>query len=165
MPRARSLSTWSKRALVTGALATVAVPAYGECRTAAGSEPAYRVVGKVYAVIGVTDSKDPRDHVFDIYVRLNRAVPRVTVDGSRASGAVILLAGRGGAGHAQRVGRRSRHCYVGDVEPLDPPKALRRAKPGRHVRYEVVIDGVKRPLRGTAEFIADERRPERRLGC
>jgi hypothetical protein len=110
---------------------------------------------------------------FEVYVRLNRAMPRERdEDGNPLNGGGILLEGVSGFTGARRAGVHSRHCYTTTVEASDPhdelPASLRHPRDGRRVHVGVRVLGVRRTLRGHAVLVRareSEPHPEKRLGC
>ncbi len=117
----------------------------------------------------VTVIDDARSLLFDTYVRLNRPIPRSQEeDGTPIVHGVIASKGAHTLSSASRVGRKSRHCYVGSLDAgLERPRVLRNPKPGQRVAIEVRIDGLDQPLRGYTTLIAKDSspKPDRRLGC
>ena len=107
---------------------------------------------------------------FDVYVRLNRALPRVV---SGTLNATLELVDAGGDTHVAAIGRRSGHCYGAPIDPsFTKSHTLRHPRPGAIVKVTLRVAG-RRVARVTTHLskalhatTRDGDAPyARRLGC
>jgi hypothetical protein len=76
---------------------------------------------------------------FDVYVRLNRALPRLKSGKLDAS---LLLADRGGDAFVSTVGRKGGHCYGAPVDPsFTKSDVLKHPRVGRLATVKLVVEG------------------------
>ena len=136
----------------------------------ADDDPATASGYRLYrTAIAVYDSRGQ----FEVFVRLNRALPVSRGDGkSPRIGGSIRLEGIHGFTGVGGAGGRDRHCYTATVDiedpDLHPPPVLRRPREGRKARVAVGIRDVRRSLRTRAELVPASKagdRPHQRLGC
>ena len=170
-----SLTTF--RALLAAGAAVVVAVAVAAGASGSASVAQYRFVESPIAVYSRASNGEP---IYEIFVRLNRQVPR-TASGSPLGGATLEGFGPDlprssnddGWGFTT-LGSRSRRCYSQSlidflVPGADLPQRLEDPRPGRRVAARVYVRGAHRPLSRTVRL---ERRRSgsaqpytRRLGC
>jgi hypothetical protein len=155
---------------LTAAGAVLAATALVATATAAHGSSGYRFVRPPVVPIERIAANAGGGYDFDVYVRLNRALPRLA---SGAPNATLELADAGGDTHVSTIGQRAGHCYAAPIDPsFTTSKALRHPKPGAEVKVTLRV-GAERVLRVTAHLSRALRAPAnagdapyaRKLGC
>lgn len=153
----------SRRALAP----LVLLSALGASSSHAAKPSAYRFVVRPIAPL---ERNSDGDAVFDVYVKLNRQLPR---DRRRTPDAELWLADAGGTAPVVTLGRRSRNCYAAGIDTdFTASKVLRHPKLGDTVKVKLWVAGrlvasqvvhLTRPLKARGE---DQDAPYvRALGC
>jgi hypothetical protein len=119
----------------TAVVTAVALAFAGAATPSEGASSGYRFV--VTPIVPIEHSDFGVD--FDIYVRLNRALPRLKSGKLDAS---LLVADRGGDGIVSTLGRKAGRCYGAPVDPsFTKSDALKHPRVGRLVTVKLVVKG------------------------
>lgn len=149
MPRARLPR------LALAPLALVLVLALSASASDASAPSGYRFVVKPIAPLERNSDGDP---TFDVYVKLNRRLPRGK---DKTPQAELWLADSGGTLPVVTLGRRSRACYSAGVETdFTDSKVLRHPRRGDTIKVKLWVEDklvasqvvhLTRPLKASGE--------------